>query len=140
MNFAHVKDGGIVHYLHELPFTFNGVTRFRSLTPEQQAAAGILPVVDQTPALDADAERLANAPLSVTVYPDRVEILRAVRPLSEEEKEARGAERSASDLDAKRVAALRALDDLRLAEAAKDPDAPQAVKDYNAEPARLVPG
>lgn len=39
---------------------------------------------------------------------------------------------SAAELEAKRAAALRALDDARLQAAALDPGAPQAVKDYAA--------
>lgn len=45
---------------------------------------------------------------------------------------------AAQDLELKRLAALRALDDARLAAAAADPSAPQEVKDYAAMKTKAI--
>lgn len=90
---AHVRHGAVVRYFAEVPFTFAGVRRFRSLSPGEQAAHGIVPVVDLTPAVNGATERLARAPMTVTVFPDRVEITRAVRAMTKDERDARAAGR-----------------------------------------------
>jgi electron transfer flavoprotein alpha/beta subunit len=122
-----VRGGGVVRWLAELPASFAGVRRFRALAAAEQAALGVLPVVDVTRALDDETERLAAAMPAVTVFADRVEIARPIRPLTPAEIEAR----EAAALELKRRAALAALAEQALAEAAADPDAPAEVKDYH---------
>ena len=80
--YAIVRGGGIERYLVDLPFSFNGVMRLRSLTAGQQAAHGIIPVVDLTPPFDPQTWRLANKQPSFTLFPDRVEITRPIEALA----------------------------------------------------------
>jgi hypothetical protein len=80
--YACIKDGGIIQCLQELPFTFNGISRFRSLTAEQQAEQGVVPVVNVTPPYDP-ALFTEGEIENVAVFPDRAEIsyvLRAAPP------------------------------------------------------------
>jgi hypothetical protein len=116
-----------VRWLAELPATHAGVRRFRALAPAEQAALGVLPVVDATPPYDPATERLAEDAPAVSVLSDRVEITRPVRPLATTELEARWA----ATLELKRLAALSALAERALTEASTDPDAPAAVMDYH---------
>lgn len=117
----------MVRWLAELPATHAGVRRFAALTPAAQAELGVLPVVDATPAYDPATHRLAEAAPAVRVLADRVEITRPIRPLTAAELE----ERAAAALARKRLAALAAMADRALAEAATDPAAPEEVKDYH---------
>lgn len=98
MNFAHVHLGAVVRYFTELPFTFNGVAQFRSLTPAERAALGVVPVVDLTPGVDALTHRFIKATPIVAVYPDCVEIVRLTEEISLAEQAAALSELHASAL------------------------------------------
>lgn len=78
--YAVVRGGGVERYLAELPFSFNGVMRFRNLSVKEQALHGVLPVVDLTPPFD-ETRRLANEQPSFTIFSDHVEITRPTEPV-----------------------------------------------------------
>lgn len=83
MNFARIKQGAVVQYLEEVPFAFDGVADFRGLSAQDQAAHGILPVVDVTPEFDPKVyEKVAID--SSNVLPDRVEIAYRLRRTTED--------------------------------------------------------
>ena len=86
---------------------------------------------------DLQAAQASGRPFRVMV--DLTAKTRTVAYLTDEEIAERdkryadsAAARLASTITRKRAAALKALDETRLADAAADPDAPQAVKDYAA--------
>lgn len=78
--FAIVHGGGVVRFIRELPFTYNGVQRFRSLSAEKLAAHGVLPVTDLTPPFDPETEKLSLRPPAISVLADRVEVTYQIDP------------------------------------------------------------
>lgn len=82
---AYVENGSLVQFLAALPFTFKGVRRISSLTVAEQAALGLLPVVDMTPAFNPELTQLAKARPGITIFPDRVEIVRQTEPVPAQE-------------------------------------------------------
>lgn len=78
MKFAHVRDGVVVQFLEELPHAFYGITRFRSLSSEERAAHGVVPVLDVTPAFDPALYELAGV-AAAAVFADRVEVTYRLR-------------------------------------------------------------
>ena len=85
MKYALVRHGGVVRYFIDRPFTLNGVDRFRSLTPEQQAVMGFLPVIDNTRKVNSVVEKFSSMPPVAVIFPDRVEITRSIEALSLQE-------------------------------------------------------
>jgi hypothetical protein len=81
MMFAHVEHGALVQFFQELPFIFKAVRGVTALSVAERAALGLLPVVDLTSAYDPNTQRLAKLRPAITVFPDRVEIVRSTEPI-----------------------------------------------------------
>ena len=102
MNFAYIEQGALVRFLVEIPPTFKGVSHVRSLSAAEQAALGILPVVDLTPPFNPETVRLAKAHPVFTIFADRVELVRPTEPIPTQEITERTARREVQN-DARAV-------------------------------------
>lgn len=79
--YVHVEGGGIVRLYAAIPYPFKGVRRFDLLTAQEQAVAGLLPLVDVTPYQDPALMVEEQKEPSYTVFKDRVEMVRAWVPI-----------------------------------------------------------